>query len=200
MGVVKFHSESVLIERYGRMRCLFIRTQSHAYNHPPTHPNNQPKHFSSTHLFVYALVCEASVSVWFRSKERPRNGIFGFSRSRSLFQNRTKTLATQFIRFKRERDWSQSESCKYFWDRYWGCAGQLLAYFPLMFLVTVPEFIAKFNSAQFPSRMGQFESASEIDLVVVVPNCTMGLLLLHDAAILALTVYLLFSDSAGLPT
>ena len=177
--MVKFHSEAVLIERDGRMRYLFIRTQSHAYNHPPTHPNNQPKHVSSIHLFVYALVCAASVSVWFRSKERPRNGIFGFSRSRSLLQNRTKTLATQFIRhFKREGDWSQSKSCKYFWDRYWGCAGQLLAYFPPMSLVTVPEVSAKFNSAQFPARMGQFESAREIDLVVVVPNC---------------------SDSAGLP-
>ena len=93
--MVKFHSEAVLIERDGRMRYLFIRTQSHAYNHPPTHPNNQPKKFSPIHLFVYALVCVASISVWFRSKERQRNGIFGFCRSRSLFQNRTDTLATQ---------------------------------------------------------------------------------------------------------
>ena len=93
MTVVKFHSEAVLIERVGRMRYLFIRTQSHAYNHPPTHPNNQPKTFSPIHLFVYALVSVASVSVWFRSKERQRNGIFGFCRSRSLFQNRKETLA-----------------------------------------------------------------------------------------------------------
>ena len=57
-----------------------------------------------------------------------------------------------------------------------------------MSLVTVPEVSAKFNSAQFPSRMDQFEFAREIDLIVVVPNYTMGLLLLHDAAILALTV------------
>ena len=27
--------------------------------------------------------CVASVSVWFRSKERPRNGIFGFDRARN---------------------------------------------------------------------------------------------------------------------
>ena len=73
---------------------------------------------------------------------------------------------------------------------------RLSAYFPPTSPVTVPEFIAKFNSAQFPSRKDQFESARAIDLVVVVPNNTMGLFLLHDAAI---TVYLLFSDSAGLP-
>ena len=46
-----------------------------------------------------------SVSVWFGSKERPRNWIFGFSRARnarsltlipcSLFRNRTETLPTQ---------------------------------------------------------------------------------------------------------
>ena len=29
------------------------------------------------------LACVASVSVWFRTKERPRNGIFGFSRRRN---------------------------------------------------------------------------------------------------------------------
>ena len=28
------------------------------------------------------LACVASVSVWFRSKERPRNGILGFGRPR----------------------------------------------------------------------------------------------------------------------
>ena len=69
------------------------------------------------------LACVASVSVWFRSKERPRNGIFGFGRARneaiakklpalllapffarsltlvprSLLLNRTETLATQAI-------------------------------------------------------------------------------------------------------
>ena len=69
-----------------------------------------------------------------------------------------------------------------------------------MSLVTVPEVSAKFNSAQFPSPIGQFEFAREIDLVVVVPNCSMGLFLLHDAATLALTVFLLFSVSAGLPS
>ena len=29
------------------------------------------------------LACVASVSVWFRSEERPRNGIFGFGRPRN---------------------------------------------------------------------------------------------------------------------
>ena len=29
------------------------------------------------------LACKASVSVWFRSKERPRNGILGFCRARN---------------------------------------------------------------------------------------------------------------------
>ena len=28
------------------------------------------------------VVCVASISVWFRSKERPRNGIFSFDRAR----------------------------------------------------------------------------------------------------------------------
>ena len=51
------------------------------------------------------LACVASVSVWFRSKERPRNGIFGilapfFAQSLtlvplSLLLNHTETLATQ---------------------------------------------------------------------------------------------------------
>ena len=67
------------------------------------------------------VACVASDSVWFRSKERPRNGIFGFGRARkearakklpalllapffarsltlvprSLLLNRTETLATQ---------------------------------------------------------------------------------------------------------
>ena len=65
------------------------------------------------------LACVASVSVWFRSKERPRNGILGFGRARngplpallltpffarsltlvrrSLLLNRTETLAMQAI-------------------------------------------------------------------------------------------------------
>ena len=64
------------------------------------------------------LACVASVSVWFRSKERPRNGILGFGRARnetrallltpffarsltlvprSLLLNRTESLAMQAI-------------------------------------------------------------------------------------------------------
>ena len=88
--------EAVLIERDGRLRYLFIRTQSHAYNHPPTHGNNQPKPFLSIHLFVYALAFVASVSVRFRNKERPRNGISRFGRPR-LLRNRTETVVTQAI-------------------------------------------------------------------------------------------------------
>ena len=57
------------------------------------------------------VACVASVPVWFRSKERPRNGILGFDRARNetkakiwrsltpvprfLLLNRTETLATQ---------------------------------------------------------------------------------------------------------
>ena len=37
---------------------------------------------------MFELTCVASISVWFRSKERPRNGIFGFGRARN--ETRTK--------------------------------------------------------------------------------------------------------------
>ena len=145
--MVKFHSEAVLIERDGRMRYLFIRTQSHAYNHPPTHPNNQPKIFSSIHLFVYALVCVTSVSVWFRSKERPKNGISGFGRPRSLLQNRTKTLATQFIRATlNEKGTGAKVNPASISGIVTGDAPvSYWLIFPPMSLVTVPEFTAKFN-------------------------------------------------------
>ena len=33
------------------------------------------------HPFSKSIACVASVSVWFRSKERPRNGILGFGRA-----------------------------------------------------------------------------------------------------------------------
>ena len=179
----------------------------HITTHSLTQTTNQPYTSLSIHLFLYAPACVACVSVCFRSKERPRNGIPGkfFApkpNGNACYAGYVCAKNSVFIHSplsKREEDWSQNASCRYFWDRYWGRAGQLLAYFFPLSLVTVPEDSAKFNSAQFPVRMGQFESAREIDLVVVVPNCTMGLLLLHDAAILALTVYLSFSDSAGLP-
>ena len=46
----------------------------------------------------------------------------------------------------------QLVSRKCFWDRYWGCAVQLLAnFFPA--LETVPEVFARVNSAQFLSRV-----------------------------------------------
>ena len=34
-------------------------------------------------VLMFRLACVASVSVWFRSKERPRNGILGFGRARN---------------------------------------------------------------------------------------------------------------------
>ena len=68
------------------------------------------------------VACIASVSAWFRSEERPRNGILGFGHARnetraalvltpffaqsltlvprSLLLNRTETLATQAIKLK----------------------------------------------------------------------------------------------------
>ena len=54
------------------------------------------------------VACVASVAVWFRSKERPRNGILGFGRARnvsltlvprSLLLNRTETLTTQAMSY-----------------------------------------------------------------------------------------------------
>ena len=37
----------------------------------------------SSEWFLWYLACVASVSVWFRSKEIPRNGTFGFDRARN---------------------------------------------------------------------------------------------------------------------
>ena len=36
----------------------------------------------ATRVSTKRLACVASVFVWFGSKERPRNGIFGFGRAR----------------------------------------------------------------------------------------------------------------------
>ena len=62
----------------------------------------------SVYIITWArIACVASVSVWFWSKERPRNGILGFGRARNetraildsrssfLVLNCTETLATQ---------------------------------------------------------------------------------------------------------
>ena len=56
-------------------------------------------------VFRFAIACVASVSVLFRSKERPRSAIFCFGRAKngtrlslldlSLLRNSTETLATQ---------------------------------------------------------------------------------------------------------
>ena len=52
-------------------------------------------------VFCFAIACVASVSVLFRSKERPRDEIFGFGRAKNgtrlslLVRNSTETLATQ---------------------------------------------------------------------------------------------------------
>ena len=45
-------------------------------------------------------------------------------------------------------NWGRNAHRNYFWGRYWGSAGQLLANFAR---VTIPEVFAKVNSAQFPS-------------------------------------------------
>ena len=37
----------------------------------------------ATRVSTKRLACVASIFVWFRSKERPRKGIFGFSRTRN---------------------------------------------------------------------------------------------------------------------
>ena len=39
--------------------------------------------FNQTAKFCKKLFCVASVSVWFRSKEIPRKGTFGFDRARN---------------------------------------------------------------------------------------------------------------------
>ena len=86
----------------------FLRTEFRVGTVPQTTDNCFTK--SKTLFF---LACVASVSVRFRSKERPRKGIFGFDRARnetrakqltavprSLLLNRTETLATQAMFFQ----------------------------------------------------------------------------------------------------
>ena len=48
--------------------------------------------------FTEILACVASVSVWFRSKERPRNGILGFGRAK----NETRAKKMKVVRGGRE--------------------------------------------------------------------------------------------------
>ena len=38
----------------------------------------------TTQIWVEIIACVENVSVWFRSRERPRNGIFGFGRARKM--------------------------------------------------------------------------------------------------------------------
>ena len=50
------------------------------------------------------VACVANVSVWFRSKERPRNGILGFGRARN--ETRAKKMSSSRASvdgFRRER-------------------------------------------------------------------------------------------------
>ena len=54
--------------------------------------------------------------------------------------------------------WAELPSTKDLWDRNWGRAGQLLANFVPLSLVTVPEIFAKLNSSQFPSRSMSFSA------------------------------------------
>ena len=49
----------------------------------------------------------------------------------------------------RKENWSRNASRKCLWDRYWARVGQLLAWLLVLPLVTVPEVLAKVNSAQF---------------------------------------------------
>ena len=63
--------------------------------------------------------------------------------------------------FRETGPWAELPSAKDLWDRYWWRAGQLLASFVPLSLVTVPEIFAKLNSSQFPSRGMNF-SATQI--------------------------------------
>ena len=74
-----------------------------------------------SHIFIARIACVVSVSVWFRSKDRPRNGILGFGRARnetrslilvprSFLLNRTETLATKAI--ARSEDTFLSFTCE----------------------------------------------------------------------------------------
>ena len=62
----------------------------------------------------------------------------------------TDPTSQQCIRFL--GNWNQNALRNSFWDCYWGRAGQLLANFFPLSLVTVPEVFAKVNSTQFSSR------------------------------------------------
>ena len=49
----------------------------------------------------------------------------------------------------RKKNWSRNASRKCLWDRYPARVGQLLAWLLVLSLVTVPEVLAKVNSARF---------------------------------------------------
>ena len=74
-AVGRFHSEAVLIE------CgtyLYAHKVMHITTHPLTQITNQPNTFSSIHLFLYALACVASVSVWFSEQRKTKERDFWF--------------------------------------------------------------------------------------------------------------------------
>ena len=53
--------------------------------------------------------------------------------------------------------------CNWFWDGYWGHAGQLLVNSFSLSLATVTEVFANVNSAQFPSRMADCSNTAAED-------------------------------------
>ena len=65
--------------------------------------------------------------------------------------------------WKQEENWSWNVSCSGFRDHYCGCAGQLLASFFFLSLVTVPEFFAacKESCVWWPRASGFCNRASE---------------------------------------
>ena len=54
-----------------------------------------------------------------------------------------------FATLEARKNWSRSASRNCFWDCYWARVDQLLAWLLVLSLVTVPEVLAKVNSAQF---------------------------------------------------
>ena len=52
---------------------------------------------------LFNLICVANVSIWFRSKKRPRNGIFGFGHVRNGTSHFSRGLWLSFLVF-----WSET--------------------------------------------------------------------------------------------
>ena len=73
------------------------------------------------------VACVASVSVWFQSKERLRNGIFGFGRARNetrglfrvVFDSRSSFFAPNIARKRLLRATQARQKVKLPWELYW---------------------------------------------------------------------------------